>query len=154
MYFAIKGQEKMFGHLYETEEEAGQSLDRLQHRMYDSALFAGAEIVEVEDPAGIMEIWQMKDEDWAHGHKFFHYKMAYSEGHVAKRFYNCVYREANTQEPGIRELGDLYRRFNCAHPEDFMAASMSVSDIVVFKKDGKSHAFFVEPIGFVEVPFE
>ena len=33
MYFAIKGQEKMFGHLYETEEEAGQSLDRLQHRM-------------------------------------------------------------------------------------------------------------------------
>ena len=35
-----------------------------------------------------------------------------------------------------------------------MAASMSVSDIVVFKKDGKSHAFFVEPIGFVEVPFE
>jgi len=46
----------------------------------------------------------------------------------------------------------VFTRFNTNHPADFFAASISVGDIVVMQKKGKVTAYFVEPIGFSELP--
>ena len=153
MYFAINGTNWRGGCLYETTEAAEAFLERLKTLRCDSSKLADCEVIEVMDPACVFELWQMKDEDWAHGHKFFAYKMANSEGNVAKPFYDCVYRAVCTKAPGPQVLGELFQRFNCERPDDFMAASMSVSDVIVFKKGEVRRAFFVEPIGFLEVPF-
>ena len=54
----------------------------------------------------------------------------------------------NTQ----RLLEDLYMKFNLAHPDDFYGHSMSVSDIVVLKRDGKTESFYTDSFGFKELP--
>lgn len=46
----------------------------------------------------------------------------------------------------------IFTRFNTNHPADFFAASVSVGDIIVMQKKGKATAYFVEPIGFSELP--
>lgn len=46
----------------------------------------------------------------------------------------------------------IFTKFNTNHPMDFFAASVSVGDIIVMQKKGKATAYFVEPIGFSELP--
>ena len=48
--------------------------------------------------------------------------------------------------------GWLYAKFNEKHPTDFLAASVSIGDIIVMQKKGKATAYFVEPVGFSELP--
>jgi len=49
-------------------------------------------------------------------------------------------------------LDSIYEKFNLHHPADFRGHSLSVSDIIVFHKDGKDTAHFVDSFGFTEVP--
>ncbi len=49
-------------------------------------------------------------------------------------------------------LESLYERFNIYRPEDFKGHSMSVSDIVVLRLDGKESAYYVDGIGFTSIP--
>ncbi len=46
----------------------------------------------------------------------------------------------------------IFTKFNTKHPTDFFAASVSVGDIIVMQKKGAATAYFVEPIGFSELP--
>ena len=52
--------------------------------------------------------------------------------------------------PGMLER--LYEKFNIDHPEDFRGHSMSVSDVVVVSREGKEQAFYVDSVGFQELP--
>ncbi len=49
-------------------------------------------------------------------------------------------------------LDDLYEKFNIAHPADFRGHSMSVSDVIVVHKDGEDRAYYVDSVGFADVP--
>lgn len=49
-------------------------------------------------------------------------------------------------------LEDIYSKFNLDRPVDFKGHSLSVSDIVVFHKDGEITAHFVDSFGYKEVP--
>lgn len=49
-------------------------------------------------------------------------------------------------------LEDIYTRFNIDHPEDFKGHSLSVSDVVVLHEKGSDTAYYVDSIGFKEVP--
>lgn len=49
-------------------------------------------------------------------------------------------------------LGRIYERFNMNHPQDFYGHSLSISDVVVFRRDGKEHAFYCDSVGFAELP--
>ena len=49
-------------------------------------------------------------------------------------------------------LEELYVQFNLYHPPDFKGHSLSVSDVVALKRDGQACAFFVDRIGFKELP--
>ena len=63
--------------------------------------------------------------------------------------YQMVY--AMQREPG-ETLEDIYRRFNIGHPEDFKGNSLSVSDVVVLHGNGADAAWYVDSIGFKELP--
>ena len=54
-------------------------------------------------------------------------------------------------KPG-ETLDTLYERFNIHRPENFTGHSLSVSDVVVLKKDKELTAYYVDSIGFKEVP--
>ncbi len=49
-------------------------------------------------------------------------------------------------------LESVFEKFNMDHPKDFEGHSLSVSDVVAVKKDGKISAHFVDSIGFKELP--
>lgn len=49
-------------------------------------------------------------------------------------------------------LEDLYIKFNIDRPEDFEGHSMSTSDVVILKRDGEMKAYYVNDIGFRELP--
>lgn len=49
-------------------------------------------------------------------------------------------------------LEDIYIRFNLGHPEDFKGHSLSVSDVVILHETGANTAYYVDSIGFRELP--
>lgn len=54
---------------------------------------------------------------------------------------------------GIEDtLNSLYEKFNINHPQDFTGHSLSVSDVVVMRKNGESKAYYVDSFGFTELP--
>ena len=52
----------------------------------------------------------------------------------------------------MMKLENIYKTFNLHRPEDFKGHSLSVSDVVVLHQEGKDTAFYVDSIGFEEVP--
>lgn len=67
-----------------------------------------------------------------------------------KEMYSLVYVGELTDDR--IDLEWIFAKFNTNHPADFFAASVSVGDIIVMQKKGKATAYFVEPIGFSELP--
>jgi len=71
---------------------------------------------------------------------------------VDRRNYEHVY--TGTIEHNDRSsrtiLDLLFLQFNQAHPEDFTSRSMSVSDVVVLRRDGKLEAHFCDDYRFQE----
>ena len=71
-----------------------------------------------------------------------HYESAYFANTPAY-FYGMSNAEA---------LEELYLTFNLRRPEDFRGHSLSVSDVVVLNREGQAGAFYVDRIGFKELP--
>ena len=70
--------------------------------------------------------------------------------------YSAVY-EGSLDDTGSRKssqqvLDGLFEKFNIAHPEDFRGHSMSVSDVVVLQENGVEKAYYVDSLGFQEIP--
>ncbi len=63
--------------------------------------------------------------------------------------YELVYSGELTEKTSLE---DLFYRFNEERPADFTGHSMSVSDVVVFKRDGVITANYVDSVGFREIP--
>ena len=51
-------------------------------------------------------------------------------------------------------LESIYTMFNIDKPEDFYGHSLSVSDIVVIRENGAEKAYYVDSIGFREIPID
>ena len=68
---------------------------------------------------------------------------------VDRKNYQLVYTaplDKNTS------LDEIYHRFNMEHPTDYTGRSLSLGDIVVFRQDGKQTAYYVDSVGYREVP--
>ena len=50
------------------------------------------------------------------------------------------------------QLEKLYEQFNLQKPADFHSPSMSVSDIVAIKQDGKVSCHYCDSVGFTQIP--
>lgn len=68
---------------------------------------------------------------------------------VDKENYDLVYHAPLDKKD---TLDSIYEKFNLYHPADFRGHSLSVSDVVVFHKDGIDTAYYVDTFGFAEVP--
>ncbi|MDO4647189.1 MAG: YodL domain-containing protein [Eubacteriales bacterium] len=67
--------------------------------------------------------------------------------------YHLVYSEPLNEYDDVHEfLENVYCRFNTAIPETYIGHSLSVSDIVVIQKNGVLYGYYVQPVGFTELP--
>lgn len=53
---------------------------------------------------------------------------------------------------GGETLEGLYERFNISHPAGYEGHSLSVSDVVVLTNGGSAKAYYVDSMGFAELP--
>ena len=70
-----------------------------------------------------------------------HYEMVYTASLLP-------YKDQNTNTM----LEELYIKFNISIPDDFTGHSLSVSDIVVLRRNGVVSCHYVDSIGFKELP--
>ena len=72
---------------------------------------------------------------------------------IERSNYDLIYT-APLRESGTvpEQLEKLYEQFNLQKPADFHSPSMSVSDIVAIKQDGKVSCHYCDSVGFTEIP--
>ena len=63
--------------------------------------------------------------------------------------YTAPLRESGTVP---EQLEKLYQQFNMEKPVDFHSPSMSVSDIVAIRQDGKVSCHYCDSVGFTQIP--
>lgn len=52
----------------------------------------------------------------------------------------------------VETLDMIFERFNLALPDDYKGHSLSVSDVILMNQDGKKKAWYVDSVGFTELP--
>lgn len=100
-----------------------------------------------EDAYGI---YQINRKGAGRDYAFLSFDSLRSKGKVPERTeYQLVYSDIL----GVDENRDsLFTKFNIAHPDDFTGHSLSVSDIILIKRNGKVNVSYVDMIGFVPLP--
>ena len=74
---------------------------------------------------------------------------------VERNRYGFVYMDRLADEDWQTDqalLEEIYCKFNIAHPEGYHGRSLSVSDVVVIRREGLEKAYFCDTVGFEEVP--
>ena len=67
--------------------------------------------------------------------------------------YDLIYTAPLSESgTGPEQLEKLYQQFNLEKPVDFHSPSMSVSDIVAIKQDGKVSCHYCDSVGFTQIP--
>lgn len=125
-----------------------QMVDRMQEirreaqRHQENALF--------EEPQDRYGIYQLREDRDGTDYRFM--GMAYLQEQgitVDGADYQFVYGD-ELQEGDVLEA--LYTKFNTDHPADYIGHPLSVSDVVVLKKDGELTAHYVDSFGYQELP--
>ena len=127
------------------------AFEREEHMEGETApLLARISSYEKEYGISTYSIYQLGLSDNADNLRFMSLDWLERKGlSVDRDHYRMVY--AGQREPG-ETLEDIYRRFNIGHPEDFKGHSLSVSDVVVLHGNGADAAWYVDSIGFQELP--
>ena len=127
------------------------AFEREEHMEGETApLLARISSYEKEYGISTYSIYQLDLSDNTDNLRFMSLDWLESKGlSVDRDHYQMVY--AIQREPG-ETLEDIYRRFNIDHPEDFRGHSLSVSDVVVLHENGADAAYYVDSIGFKELP--
>lgn len=101
-------------------------------------------------------LFQLKEEsDKARELRFMSMKDLNQSGQtIDGKNYSLVYQgKLNPENQSTGEiLESLYELFNLYHPDDFRGHSLSVSDVIVLRKDGRDQAYYVDAFGFKQVP--
>lgn len=106
-------------------------------------------------PADAFAIYQLRDHESTHDHRFLSMSQLQAAGLTVERTnYEAVYTgdlhfAANKTIPEL--LNDTFYRFNMDRPEDFYGHSLSVSDIVALKVDSTVSVHYVDRYGFQEL---
>ncbi|MDD2246600.1 MAG: YodL domain-containing protein, partial [Proteiniphilum sp.] len=105
--------------------------------------------------ADAFAIYQLKDDDTTRGYRFEPLDRLQAAGlSVERGNYELIYTDLLPEEvkgDAYGRLNELFHRFNMEHPADFKGHSLSVSDIVALKVDGKVSAHYVDSWGFYEL---
>ena len=72
---------------------------------------------------------------------------------VDRNNYDLIYTAPlNGSGSSMEQLEKLYEQFNLQKPVDFHSPSMSVSDIVAIRQDGKVSCHYCDSVGFTQIP--
>ena len=95
-------------------------------------------------------IYQITERDPEHDYRFMGLDYVEKKGMtVARADYDLIYAAPLTDKD---TLEGIYERFNIQHPADFTGHSLSVSDVVVLNAGSTVKAYYVDSIGFAELP--
>ena len=99
-------------------------------------------------------IYQVKHTDELRDIRYEGMDWLRSIGQAVKREnYDLVYtaplEPCNSPQAAVEQL---YHQFNNDHPADYHHPSMSVSDIVAIKQDGKVSCHYCDSVGFTQIP--
>ena len=124
-----------------------QVMDRMDHQQEREQAFLGHK-------GDCFAIYQVKHTDELRDIRYEGLEWIKSIGQTVQRDnYDLVYTAPLA--PGDLKgsvLDNLEYRFNNEHPTDYRHPSMSVSDIVAIKRDGKVSCHYCDSFGFAEVP--
>ena len=95
-------------------------------------------------------IYQIKDDSKGREYLFMGTEYLKKQG-LSPEYddYQMVYSDVLAEN---ETLDSLYEKFNIRRPLDFMGHSLSVSDVVVLKKNGEISAHYVDSFGYTELP--
>ena len=99
-------------------------------------------------------IYQVKHTDELRDIRYEGMDWLQSIGQAVKRenydlAYTAPLEPCNSPQAAVEQL---YNQFNNDHPADYHHPSMSVSDIVAIKQDGKVSCHYCDSVGFTEIP--
>ena len=95
--------------------------------------------VSLDDPQNV----RFMNLDWLQSHNLA----------VDRNNYDLIYTAPlNGSGSTMEQLETLYKQFNLQKPVDFHSPSLSVSDIVAIKQDGKVSCHYCDSVGFTEIP--
>lgn len=100
-------------------------------------------------------LFQLKAGEDLHGIRFEGLNRIGGEQAVIKEHYQCVYSveiDLNEIDDKYEILNQIYDKFNIELPDDFKGHSLSVSDVIAMRKDGEMEAYYVDSVGFTELP--
>ena len=95
-------------------------------------------------------IYQITARDPEHDYRFMGLDYVEKKGiTVTRADYDLIYAAPLTEKD---TLDGIYERFNIQRPADFTGHSLSVSDVVVLNDGSTVKAYYVDSIGFAELP--
>jgi len=102
------------------------------------------------DNPGSYSIYQLKGGDNLHYYRFASYDELKNAGlTVDCKNYNEVY---SAELPKHFTADDIFMKFNLYPPPEFEGHSLSVSDVIVMRKNGTEKALYVDIAGYKEIP--
>ena len=107
------------------------------------------------NPADAFAIYQLRNHESTHDHRFLTMSELYAAGLTVERsnyepVYTASLSDARSNSIPVL-LEDTFYRFNMDRPEDFFGHSLSVSDVIVLKVNGAISAHYVDRFGFQEL---
>lgn len=95
-------------------------------------------------------IYQLKDDEKLNYHRFVSFEeLKKKDLKIEVNNYELIYTD-NLQENDT--LDTIYNKFNIGRPNDFKGHSLSVSDVIVIEKDNEISSYYIDRIGFKELP--
>ena len=117
-------------------------------------LQAEREAAFIRYPVDAFAIYQISDQSPQHRDRLFtdivNLKQMGME--PTREHYDLIYTGTLADHPGIKTPEDAFRVFNLERPHDFGGHSLSVSDIVAFRRNGVVTYHYCDSFGFVEIP--
>ena len=103
-----------------------------------------------------LQIYQLKYDNKYHSARFQSLKETKEMGFKLNQSdYELKYAaeiDGETNTPIQIILDKIFTCFNLNKPKDFFGHSLSVSDVIVLTKENKATAYYVEPLGYTEMP--
>ena len=126
----------------ESAEKAAELITRMDAVVKEQKLLSGSEKQ--------FGIYQITARDPEHDYRFMNLDFVKRHGmEVNCADYELVYTAPLTENDTLEAI---YERFNIQRPADFTGHSLSVSDVVVLNDGGTVKAYYVDSIGFAELP--
>lgn len=132
-----------FQQLYGEFDDVVQEIERENESM--------AQEHEQADYLSHFSIYQIKDGEEYRYNRFEPYSE--NEGKLNFTDYDLVYSGSAEGRLSEENLESLYNIFNTdERPPDFKGRSLSLSDVIVVEQDGEQTAYYVDRVGFTEMP--